>query len=332
MTPTAQDWDQLVTGLRGSARTLLLAHVNPDADALGSALAVGMSLRDAGHDITVSFGDDPFVLAKPLASLPGLDLLVPGSAVTGRFDAVVSFDVASVERLGVLESHATQAPFFACVDHHESNDGIAHVNVIDPKAPATAVLALELIDRLGLPLSTDAASALYAGLSTDTGSFRFIATSADTHRVAARLLEAGIAHHLISRAMYDDEDFEAVRLLGIALGRAALDAAALDGLGIVSTHVTMQERVSAGVGLEQIERVIDVLRITSEAEVAVVLKQADDGSWRASVRSKGAVDAGAAMVAIGGGGHRYAAGATLGVDLAAAMTDVLTALEKVATA
>jgi bifunctional oligoribonuclease and PAP phosphatase NrnA len=325
-------WDALVEGLRGSSRTLLLGHISPDADALGSALAVGIALRDSGHDVTVSFGDDPFVLSRALRSLPGQDLIVPAVDIHGPFDVVVSFDAASVERLGVLEPLTRGAALFACLDHHASNHGMAQINIIDIDAPATAVLALELIDRLGLPLTQDVAAALYAGLSTDTGSFRFISTTSDTHRVAARLLETGMQHHLVARAMYDDEDFSSVRLLGSALARAALDPEALRGLGVVWTFVTAEERHAAGAGLEQVERVIDQLRITSEAEVAVVLKQGDDLLWRASVRSKGSIDVGAAMASIAGGGHQYAAGATLDGDLDAATREVLTALEKVATA
>jgi bifunctional oligoribonuclease and PAP phosphatase NrnA len=325
-------WDALVEALRSSSRTLLLGHISPDADALGSALAVGLALKSVGHDVTVSFGDEPCVLSRALRSLPGQELIVPAIDIQGPFDVVVSFDTASVERLGLLEPLTRSAGLFACLDHHASNQGIAHINIIDIDAPATAVLALKLIDRLHLPLTQDIAAALYAGLSTDTGSFRFISTTPDTHRVAARLLETGMQHHLVARAMYDDEDFSSVRLLGAGLARATLDSDALEGLGVVWTFVTADERQAAEAGLEQVERVIDQLRITTEAEVAVVLKQGDDLLWRASVRSKGGIDVGAAMVSIAGGGHRYAAGATLDVDLESAVREVLNALEKVATA
>jgi bifunctional oligoribonuclease and PAP phosphatase NrnA len=326
------EWAALVEALRGSSRTLLLGHISPDADALGSALAVGLALRKAGHDVTVSFGDEPFVVSRALRSLPGQELITPAVKIRGHFDVVVSFDAASVERLGLLEPLTRSAGVFACLDHHASNQGFAQINIIDVSAPATAVLALELIDRLELPLTRDVAAALYAGLSTDTGSFRFVSTTPDTHRVAARLIETGMEHHLVARAMYDDEDFASVRLLGAGLARATLDSEALGGLGVVWTCITAQERRAAGAGLEQVERVIDQLRITTEAEVAIVLKQGDDLLWRASVRSKGAIDVGAAMMLIAGGGHRYAAGATLDGDLESATRQVLTVLEKVATA
>lgn len=323
MSATESNWQQVTAAIQSAQRLLLLGHVNPDPDALGSALGVGIALRDAGKDVVVSFGDDPFVVAAALKSLPGQDLLVPAKEVTGNFDVVISFDVASVERLGILRTIALDAPVFICIDHHRSNIGMGTINVIDPAAEATAAMAMDLLDHLGLALSKDCAACLYAGLSTDTGSFKFVSTTPQTHRRAARLLETGIEHHLIARAMYDDEPFGAVQVMGQALAQAQLLPE-----GIVITAITAAQRQSAGLGLEQMERVIDSLRITSEAEVAVVLKQDDAGIWLASVRSKGAVDVGAAMSSIGGGGHNYAAGATLGADYDKSRSAVLEALRR----
>ena len=321
MSVTESSWQQATAAIQQAQRLLLLGHVNPDADALGSALGVGIALKKAGKDVVVSFGDDPFVVARALRTLPGQDLLVPSRDVRGPFDVVMSFDVAAIERLGVLRVFADEAPVFICVDHHRSNVGMGSINIIDPGAEATAAMAMDLIERLGLPLDKESAACLYAGLSTDTGSFKFISTTSATHERAARLLATGIEHHLISRAMYDDEPFDTVRLIGKALVNAELLPQ-----GIVITSISAQDRQAAGLGLEQIERIIDSIRITSEAEVAVVLKQDDAGVWLASVRSKGAIDVGAAMSSIGGGGHKYAAGATLGADYEKSRRTVLEAI------
>lgn len=323
MSVTESSWQQATAAIQQAQRLLLLAHVNPDADALGSALGMGLALKGAGKDVVVSFGDDPFVVARALRTLPGQELLVPSKDVRGPFDVVMSFDVASMERLGILRTFAQEAPTFICCDHHRSNAGMGDINIIDPGAEATASLALDLIDRLGLVLDKDCASCLYAGLSTDTGSFKFASTTPATHERAARLLATGIEHHLISRAMYDDEPFETVRLMGKALMNAELLPE-----GIVITAISAKDRHDAGLGLEQMERVIDAVRITHEADIAVVLKQDDAGVWLASVRSKGAVDVGAAMSSIGGGGHQYAAGVTLGADYDKSRRTVLEALRQ----
>lgn len=307
--PVEADWDATVAALTGGEPVLLLAHVSPDADALGSALAVGIALERLGVDVAVSFGDDPFAVPRVLRSLPGQHLLVAPDAV-GERPVVVSFDVSSANRLGVLQATAERAATFVAVDHHTSYTAFAGTHLVDVTAPATAVLALDLVDRLGVALDAEIATPVYAGLVTDTGSFKYSATTPATHEVAARLLATGLRHDLVSRRIYDDEPFGAVRLLGAALDRAVLEEQAVGGLGLVWTLVTVDDRAAFDLPLDSAERVIDTLRIATEAEVACVLKQDDAGDWRVSLRSKGRVDVSGVALALGGGGHRFAAGFT----------------------
>jgi len=307
--PAAADWDVAIAALTSGRPVLLLAHVAPDADALGSALAVGIALERRGVDVAVSYGDDPFVLPRVLRTLPGQHLLVAPDSV-GERPVVVSFDVSSIERLGALTGYAREAELLVAVDHHASYTGFGRVSLVDVTAPATAVLALEMVDRLGVELDPELATPIYAGLVTDTGSFKYAGTTASTHEVAARLLRTGMRHDIVARHIYDDEPFGALRLLGTALDRAVLEADAAGGLGLVWTVVTLEDRTSFGMPLDAVERVIDVLRIADEAEVACVLKQDDTGVWRVSLRSKGRIDVAQIAIALGGGGHRFAAGFT----------------------
>ncbi len=322
--PVQQDWDAVVEALRETpGELLLLAHVAPDADALGSALGVALALRAIGRDVGVSFGDDPFVVPRVLSFLPGQDLLRAPDQV-GTPALAMSFDVSSADRLGVLEPVYRTAGVRIAVDHHASYTGFGDLALVDVAAPATAVLALELVDRLGADLTPDVASALYAGLLTDTGAFTFSATTPQTHEIAARLLGTGIAHHTIARRLYDDEPFAAVRMLGAALARAELLPDAAGGQGLVLASVSAAQR--GGLPIDTVEQVIDGLRRTNEAEVAVVLKQDDTGAWRVSLRSKDVVDVGVVARSLGGGGHRFAAGFTGDGDLAAVRAALLAAL------
>ena len=307
--PLDADWDATVAGLTDGRPVLLLAHVSPDADALGSALAVGLALETRGVDVVVSFGDEPFGVPRVLRSLPGQHLLVPPPSLDER-PVVVSFDVSSIERLGVLRAVAEAAELFVAIDHHASFTGFGHVHLVDVHAPATAILALDLVDRLGVALDATIATPIYAGLVTDTGSFKYAGTTAATHEVAARLLSTGMRHDLVARHIYDDEPFGALRLLGAALDRAVLEENAAGGLGLVWTVVTDADRAMFDLPLDAVERVIDVLRIATEAEVACVLKQDDTGAWRVSMRSKGQIDVAELATTLGGGGHRFAAGFT----------------------
>lgn len=306
--PTQNDWDELVSALKSASGVLCVAHVSPDGDALGSAMAAALALSQVGVEAFVSFDEEPFVLPSSLAWLPGDHLLRAPADVPSTVDVVVSFDASDLARLGGLGDVANAARVFAAVDHHRSYTGFAHLAVVDVKAPATAVLAMELTDRLGAELTSDIATCVYVGLTTDTGSFRFAGTTAKTHYLAARLHEAGVAHEHIARAVFDTASFAAVKLLGTAIERAHLIPDAVGGSGLVWTALTKSDRHTLGLPLDAAEPVIDTLRTTAEAEVAVVLKEGDDGVWRASTRSKGKVDLGEVCMKLGGGGHRFAAG------------------------
>jgi bifunctional oligoribonuclease and PAP phosphatase NrnA len=308
--PGAAEWDEAVRLLLTAEDITLLAHVSPDGDALGSALAVGLALRELGRPVRVSYGDDPLVVPSSLEFLPGQDLLVPHTAVPDEPELVAVFDAAGSSRLGLLESRAKAARTLLVVDHHASNTRFGTHHLIDVEAPATAVLADELITRLGATLTADIATALYTGLVTDTGSFKYVGTTPLTHTFAARLLATGIRHDLIQRAIWDTCRFGYLKVLAAALARAELDTDAAGGLGLVSTVITRADRAAHGIRLDEVEGVIDVVRKSGEAEVALVLKEDDDGALRASARSKGGVDLGRVCGTFGGGGHAFAAGFT----------------------
>jgi bifunctional oligoribonuclease and PAP phosphatase NrnA len=293
-------------GLEGADQICLACHVRPDADALGSMLGLALALTAQGRQVIASFGDAPFEVPAILRFLPGLDLLSPPAEVPERPQVMVTLDVASIDRLGALAPAASDAAELIVVDHHASNRGFGTVNLVDPAAAATAVLACELIDQLGIPLTPDIALCLYAGLVTDTGSFKFSATTPEVHELAARLLRAGVDPALVSRRLYDTAPFGYLGMLARALDRAQLDTEACGGLGLVWTTVTRADRGS--LPMDAAESVIDEVRKTAEAEVAVVLKEDDHGTWQVSVRSKEVIDVARAAAALGGGGHARAAG------------------------
>lgn len=322
---TDADWETATRLLLGAGSVLLLGHVAPDGDALGSALAVGLALRALPGErrVEVSFGDDPWVVPANLRWLPGLELVVPPSEVDPAPDVVACFDASSIDRLGVLRPLAEAAPVLLVVDHHTSYDGFGTHRVVDVTAPATAVLAEELVRRLGAPLGADVAAGIYAGLVTDTGSFRYSGTTPQTHLLAARLLATGIRFDLMSRRLFDDVPFAYLGLLGRALDRTVHEPSGAGGLGLVWTVVPALERQQAGLAFDLVEPVIDSVRKAEEAEVACVVKEDDAGHLRVSLRSKGHVDVSQVAAALGGGGHRYAAGFTSASRDLAAVVDAV---------
>jgi bifunctional oligoribonuclease and PAP phosphatase NrnA len=304
---TSPEWVRAVAILDGAQRVCLACHIRPDADALGSMVAVARALHARGQSVVASFGD-PFEVPAILSFLPGLELLSRPGAFPAAPEVMMTFDASSADRLGGLAGPAAAAAELIVVDHHASNTGFGSVSLVDPAAAATAVLAAELVGRLGVPLTRDIAVGLYAGLVTDTGSFRFSATTPEVHELAARLLRAGVDPTAVSRELYDRAPFGYLGMLAAALDRATLDREAANSRGLVWTTVTRADREPAKLPLDAAESVIDEVRRTDEAEVAVVLKEDDQGVWQVSVRSKEAVDVGKACTELGGGGHARAAG------------------------
>lgn len=311
------DWAQATKLLGGCAEVVLACHVAPDGDALGSMIALGGALRRRGCRVVASWGSAPFEVPQAYGFLPDLDLLVPVEQVPAAPDLLVTFDTGSPDRLGLLADRVPSAGAVLVVDHHASNTRYGTAHLLDPGAAATAVVVAELLDRLGLAIDEPAAASLYTGLLTDTGSFRHASTSPSVHQLAARLLATGIRPDLISRAVYDSQPFGFVHLLGDVCSRAVLEPAAAGGLGLIWSVVEGVDLDRHGIGLADVEGVIDVLRTAREAEVALVAKRDPlEDCYRVSTRSKGAIDVGAVCTALGGGGHRFAAGFTSYGDVA----------------
>ncbi|MEU8215273.1 bifunctional oligoribonuclease/PAP phosphatase NrnA [Micromonospora taraxaci] len=311
--PTEADWaaaEALLRDLPVGARVLLICHVNPDGDALGSMLGFALGLRQLGvREVQATFPGPPEV-PEPLHGLPGLELLVPADAADSAPDLVICFDAASESRLGELAGRLSSAGAALVLDHHASNPGFGTVNLVDPGAAATSVVAERLLARLGVVVDREIAECFYVALTTDTGSFRFAATTPAVHEMAARLLATGISPGDISRRVFDTRPFGAVRLFGEVLGRAQLEPTAAAGRGFVWTFATLDDLARHDQRPYVLEALIDSVRCTAEADVGCVLKQTTSGEWAVSMRSKGAVDVSRVAVALGGGGHTFAAGFT----------------------
>ena len=327
MTAAEQDWTDAVRLLEKADEVALVCHVGPDGDALGSMLALGLALRARGATVHASWGSEPFEVPAAYAGLPGLDLLVPAAQLPAAPDLLVTFDTGSTDRLGVLADRVPAAREVLVVDHHVTNTRFGTVNLVDTTAAATAAVVVELLDRLGLELTADIAACVYTGLVTDTGSFKYAATTPSVHELAARLLATGIRHDLISRDIWDTASFGYVKLLGLVCARAVLEADEVGGLGLVWTAIGADDLHRYDLALSDVEGVIDVVRTAREAEVAVVVKTDPEDGWlKVSTRSKGRVDVGAVCVALGGGGHRFAAGYTSYEPLSATMQRLRAAL------
>jgi phosphoesterase RecJ-like protein len=318
---SAQEWTEAAEAVAGAPRVVVSCHVNPDGDALGSAMALHLALTRAGRDSVVSFSA-PFVVAPHYRFLPALDQLTPPEQVPGDADLFICFDTAAPDRLGSLAAAFEGARRTIVVDHHATNPGFGDVNLIDPAVPASVVLVRELLRRLDIPLDRDIATCLYTGLVTDTGRFQYQATTPATHLLAAELLEAGVEQYEVSKAVFETNSVAYLHLLADSLGRMRQVPEA----SLVWTAVRQADLAAHGVEMDETESLIDVVRTDAASDVAAVFKEQEDGAWKGSLRSKGGADVSRVATRLGGGGHRFAAGFTSESGLEATVKAVVDAL------
>jgi phosphoesterase RecJ-like protein len=303
--PVDEALERAAEAIAAAPLVALACHINPDGDALGSMLALHHVLRAAGRPSCASFSE-PFVVAPHYRELPGLDLLTPPDRFPRDPAVMVTFDSGSLARLGDLERAAKAAGELVVIDHHVSNQRYGTINIIDADAAASGVLVRRLVERLGLPLTREAAVCLYAALVCDTGRFQYECTNASVFDLARELATFELPITELSRTLFEEHRFAYLQLLAEVLNRAVL----VPEKRFVWTSVTQSDLARHGVTFEEVEGLIDVVRRTREAEVSCVLKEAGDGTWRVSLRSLGRVDVRAIAETQGGGGHRFAAGFT----------------------
>ncbi|MCK0177344.1 MULTISPECIES: bifunctional oligoribonuclease/PAP phosphatase NrnA [Mycobacteriaceae] len=288
--------------LDGAATVSVICHVYPDADTIGAGQALALVLDHAGKSVEVSFAA-PETLPESLQTLPGGHLLVAPQDMRRDADLVVTVDIPSVNRLGALDDLAEPGRRVLVIDHHASNQLFGSANYVDPTADSTTMLVAEILDAWNKPIDKGVAHCLYAGLTTDTGSFRW--ATARAHRLAARLVELGVDNASISRTLLDTHPFEWLPMLSRVLGSARLLPDAVHGLGLVYAVVSHDEWREARP--EEVESIVDIVRTTRQADVAAVFKEIAPQQWSVSMRAK-TIDLTAVAGAFGGGGHRLAAG------------------------
>jgi phosphoesterase RecJ-like protein len=209
----------------------------------------------------------------------------------------------------------------ACIDHHVTNDGFADVNVVVPRASSTAGLVLGLIHAMGRTPSAQVAQALFVGLSTDTGWFRFANATPQAFREAAELVTAGADPARIYEQVYENLSWPRTRLLARAMATLGSDA---NGR-IAYFTLTPEMFQETGATRDEVEGFVDTLRTVREVEIIILFRQRPEGGTRISLRAKGGADVSSLATRFGGGGHRAAAGATLPEPLEAAIPRVLAA-------
>ena len=324
MTTIDEALDRAAKRLGDATDVAIACHMNPDPDALGSALGLSNYLQANGVNTVVSFGNDPFAKPRWVLELPGHEALVPPAEFPKAPELLVTCDAASLDRLGSLVGRVDKAGEVIWIDHHRSNDGLGTIPVIDPTGSSTCELVWRLVTRMGGEIPDATAACCYAGLVTDTGRFQYEAVKPQTLEVAAHIRSYDFDHTRLVQALYDDNSVPYLRLLGAALQRVAYDEEA----DLVWTYLTRADLAGADLHPSETDDLIDVVRTAREADVAAVFKQQAGGKYKASLRSRGSSDVSAVAQAFGGGGHRLAAGYTATGGLQEAVDALTSALRE----
>jgi len=295
--------DAIGRALRQHHRFAILSHVRPDGDALGSTLALALSLNELGKNVCA--WNEEGMLEK-YSFLAGAELLTPPPNAPEQFDVAIALDTATQNRLGKAAEAIRKAKIWINIDHHPSNPGYGDLVYIDPIAPATGQILFDLISTEKLPMTPAVAENLYAAISTDTGSFQYPNTTARTFEIAADLIRAGVNVGRLSQLLYENYPKRRVELLRLLL--STMQFGCNDKLAWFSLSQEMTK--SIGALPEDNEGLIDHLRAIRGVIVAIFFEELADGKVRVSMRSKNeAVDVCAICQSFGGGGHTLAAGA-----------------------
>jgi phosphoesterase RecJ-like protein len=296
----------VVEELRAADRFLLTTHEGPDGDALGSLLATHKVLRQLGKDSVMFLAAKEFPLPVEYRFLPLEEVFhEPPVDVVDR--VLVFLDCGNIDRMPVDFLRRGDAMTLN-LDHHHDNTRFGTLNLVDTAASCTAEIVFRLARMLGAEITPEIATALYVGLVTDTGRFMYENTSADAHRMAADLIEAGVDVHDIYRRLYERVPLEKLHLVARAVQRIER----LDDCPLAVTHITAEDYLETGSNESMTEGIIDYVRALEGTEVAAMIRDKTDGGSHArkvSLRSAtGRVDVSAIAQRYGGGGHHRAAG------------------------
>jgi phosphoesterase RecJ-like protein len=297
--------------LQAAQRVLIVGHIRPDGDAIGSLVGLGLALKAAGKQVVMLSEDG---VPPALRHIFGAAEVVKKPGVM-NFDLVVVVDCSDMQRTGSLGQNGLVPQIN--IDHHVTNLNFATWNLVDPGAVATAEILANHLKGWGLPVTPEVASALLTGIVTDTLGFRTSNMTPAALRMAADLMEAGANLPELYQLALNQRSFEATRFW--ASGLAALERQE----GVVWTRLTLEDRKKAGYGGKDDADLITVLSSIQDAAITLIFVEQPGGKVKVSWRSQPGYDVAQLALRFGGGGHSAAAGAELPGDLNRVQSDVL---------
>ncbi|MDM8523131.1 bifunctional oligoribonuclease/PAP phosphatase NrnA [Desulfococcaceae bacterium HSG8] len=336
--------EKIIRHLRNSEHVLIASHVNPDGDAIGSLIAMGLSLEALNKKVTFY---NESKIPTVYRFLPSVERIVQHTGETDTYDTAVVLDCGDVKRIGNLETETLNAspgyPTVINIDHHTTNTGFGNLQLIDTSACATTEIIYRLIGKMGVPMTSDIATSIYTGILTDTGSFRFSNTNKAAFEICNEMLARGVDPYNVAKHVYGRYSMGRLKLLNMALD--SLEISYNGKLSMMTVTWDMLEET--GTQNEDVDGFINYARRIEDVKIAVLIQECRNGNkscppfrakeiadvpgkFHVSLRSDGAVDVAEIAADFGGGGHRTAAGFNIESTISELKSGIFTLADSIA--
>lgn len=324
--------DRIIQQLKKSDRVLLASHTNPDGDAIGSLLAIGISLERLNKKIFL-FNESPIpAVYRFLPFIERIEHEIPESL---EFDTAVILDCGNLQRIGKGLSAASRTPVILNIDHHVTNNNFGTSQLIDTTACSTAEIVYRIIKKMVIPINSSIATSIYTGILTDTGSFRFSNTNQAAFAICEEMIGCGVNPYEVAQHVYGTYSLGRIRLLNLALDSIEISANGKLSMMTITREMINETRTHS----EDIDGFINYARRIEDVKVAALIQEQKRGSeqnksnglstFHVSLRSDGTFDVSAVASAFGGGGHTSAAGFTIETTLETLKALIVNLSEKI---
>lgn len=317
------DFAGATAAVQAAQKILIVTHVSPDGDAIGTLLGLTNALRQMGRRVTCAVD----------GGVPGFLEFLPGAGTvqaelkSGAWDLMISVDASDEERTGQVgiygRAHSQQV---INLDHHATNTLFGSIYLVLPTAVSASEVVYHWLNHIGHSITVEVAAPLLVGLVTDTLGFRTNNVTADTLGIAMKLMAAGASLHEITARTLDSKPYRSIELWKTALPSVKLQDEVIEGV------ITQADLQNAGLEDATDGGLVNLLVSANEAKVAVVFKELPDGRFEISLRSKTGYDVSQVAFSVGGGGHKQASGATIDGPLESARARILPLLKAVVAA
>jgi len=306
----------IIDQLKNSKQVLVTTHKNPDGDAIGSLVAMGQSLTRMGKQVTM-YNDSP--IPAVYRFLPAVHQVQRSFPQNDGYDTAVVLDCGNLARIGDAAKEVGRIPSVINIDHHVTNSEFGQLRYIDTEASATAEILWRLFKEMGAPIDRDIATAIYTGILTDTGSFRFSNTTRTSFAICEETVALGVDPYNVAKHVYGTYSLGRIKLLNLALNSIELSPNGKLSMMILTHRMMEQTRTRP----EDVDGLINYARSIEGVRIAALIQEnnnghdpgASDNHFNISLRSDGSVDVARFAAKYGGGGHASAAGCSVEIPL-----------------